>query len=72
MRWMMTMLKCYPQSGQKTLMSVEKPGVHDDMLDDLVFIEELSIVDFKQLEKLMSYSEKRVISVGLSCKKLGI
>ncbi|KAF5805385.1 hypothetical protein HanRHA438_Chr05g0218181 [Helianthus annuus] len=56
---MMTMLKCYPQSGQKTLMRswkkvqrVEKPGVHDDMLDDLVFIEEPSIVDFKQLEEL--------------------
>ncbi|KAM0026928.1 putative histidine kinase [Helianthus debilis subsp. tardiflorus] len=45
------------EAGRK--FSVDKPGVHDDMLDDdLVFIEEPSIVDFKQLEELTSYSEK--------------
>ncbi|XP_076891464.1 histidine kinase 5-like [Bidens hawaiensis] len=44
------------EAGKK--FNVEKPGVHDHMLDDLAFIEEPSIVDFKRLVELTSYSEK--------------
>ncbi|KAJ9549482.1 hypothetical protein OSB04_022025 [Centaurea solstitialis] len=44
------------EAGKK--FNVEKPGVHLDMLEDLTFIEEPSIVDFKRLVELTSYSEK--------------
>ncbi|KAK9076131.1 hypothetical protein SSX86_004464 [Deinandra increscens subsp. villosa] len=44
------------EAGKK--FNVERPGVHDNMLDDLAFIEEPSIVDFKRLVELTSYSEK--------------
>ncbi|KAI3728182.1 hypothetical protein L6452_16814 [Arctium lappa] len=44
------------EAGKK--FNVEKPGVHQDMLEDLTFIEEPSIVDFKRLVELTSYSEK--------------
>ncbi|KVH95575.1 CheY-like superfamily, partial [Cynara cardunculus var. scolymus] len=44
------------EAGKK--FNVEKPGVHQDMLEDLAFIEEPSIVDFKRLVELTSYSEK--------------
>ncbi|XP_076938520.1 histidine kinase 5-like isoform X2 [Bidens hawaiensis] len=44
------------EAGKK--FNVEKPGVHDNMLDDLAFVEEPSIVDFKRLVELTSYSEK--------------
>ncbi|KAJ0779804.1 putative histidine kinase response regulator and transcription factor RR-A-type family [Helianthus annuus] len=44
------------EAGKK--FNLEKPGVHDNMLDDLAFIEEPSIVDFKRLVELTSYSEK--------------
>ena len=39
-------------------MKLEKPGLHEDMLEDLAFIEEPNIVDFKRLVELTSYSEK--------------
>ncbi|KAI3698410.1 hypothetical protein L2E82_41938 [Cichorium intybus] len=38
--------------------NLEKPGLHEDMLEDLAFVEEPSIVDFKRLVELTSYSEK--------------
>ncbi|KAI3689915.1 hypothetical protein L2E82_47885 [Cichorium intybus] len=38
--------------------NLEKPGLHEDMLEDLAFVEEPSIVDFKRLLELTSYSEK--------------
>ncbi|XP_023768624.1 histidine kinase 5 [Lactuca sativa] len=44
------------EAGKK--FNVEKPGLHEDMLEDLAFIEEPSIVDFKRLVELTSYSEK--------------
>ncbi|KAK1408658.1 hypothetical protein QVD17_40628 [Tagetes erecta] len=43
-------------AGQKV--NVEKPGVHDDILDDLGFIEKPLIVDFKRLAELTNYGEK--------------
>ncbi|XP_023763065.1 histidine kinase 5 isoform X1 [Lactuca sativa] len=44
------------EAGKK--FSVEKPGLHEDMLEDVAFIEEPSIVDFTRLVELTSYSEK--------------
>ncbi|KAL4570279.1 hypothetical protein LXL04_025931 [Taraxacum kok-saghyz] len=44
------------EAGKK--FNLEKPGLHEDMLEDLAFIEEPSIVDFKRLVELTSYSEK--------------
>lgn len=44
------------EDGKK--FNVETPGPHDNMLHDLVFIEEPTIVDFKRLVELTSYSEK--------------
>ncbi|KAK9077810.1 hypothetical protein SSX86_006148 [Deinandra increscens subsp. villosa] len=38
--------------------NVEKPGVDQDLLEDLTFSEEPSIVDFKRLLELTNYSEK--------------
>ncbi|KAF5801796.1 putative histidine kinase [Helianthus annuus] len=54
------------EAGRK--FSVEKPGVHDDMLDDLVFTEETSIVDFKRLVELTCYSEKGSSQLGYLVK----
>ncbi|XP_071703210.1 histidine kinase 5-like [Rutidosis leptorrhynchoides] len=44
------------EAGKK--FNVERPGSHDNMLEDLAFVEEPSIVDFKRLVELTSYSEK--------------
>ncbi|CAI9277619.1 unnamed protein product [Lactuca saligna] len=44
------------EAGKK--FSVEKPGLHEDMLEDVAFTEEPSIVDFARLVELTSYSEK--------------
>ncbi|KAL7611110.1 hypothetical protein Lser_V15G13833 [Lactuca serriola] len=44
------------EAGKK--FSVEKPGLHEDMLEDIAFTEEPSIVDFARLVELTSYSEK--------------
>ncbi|PWA93146.1 histidine kinase 5 [Artemisia annua] len=44
------------EAGKK--FNVEKVGLHDHMLDDLTFVEEPSVVDFKRLVELTSYSEK--------------
>nr|XP_043607244.1 histidine kinase 5-like [Erigeron canadensis] len=44
------------EAGKK--FNVEKLGLHDNMLEDVAFIEEPSIVDFKRLVELTSYSEK--------------
>lgn len=38
--------------------NIEKPGVDQDMLDEITIVEEPSIVDFKRLLELTSYSEK--------------
>ncbi|KAI3804577.1 hypothetical protein L1987_26228 [Smallanthus sonchifolius] len=38
--------------------NVEKPGVDEDLLEDLTFNEEPTIVDFKRLLELTNYSEK--------------
>ncbi|KAJ0911272.1 putative histidine kinase [Helianthus annuus] len=54
------------EAGRK--FSVEKPGVHDDMLDDLVFTEEPTIVDFKRLVELTRYSEKGSSQLGYLVK----
>ncbi|KAK3031542.1 hypothetical protein RJ639_035455 [Escallonia herrerae] len=38
--------------------NVEKPGAYQDMLEEVTFIEEPTIVDFKRLLELTNYSEK--------------
>ncbi|KAL5973935.1 hypothetical protein ACLOJK_030594 [Asimina triloba] len=38
--------------------NIEKPGVDQDMLEEVTIIEEPSIVDFKRLVELTSYSER--------------
>lgn len=38
--------------------NIEKPGADQDMLDEITIVEEPSIVDFKRLLELTSYSEK--------------
>lgn len=38
--------------------NVEKPGADQDLLEDVTFIEEPTIVDFKRLLELTNYSEK--------------
>ncbi|KAI3698414.1 hypothetical protein L2E82_41942 [Cichorium intybus] len=44
------------EAGRK--FNLEKPGLHEDVLEDLAFVEEPSIVDFKRLAELTNYSEK--------------
>ncbi|GJT31694.1 histidine kinase 5-like protein [Tanacetum coccineum] len=44
------------EAGKK--FNVEKVGLHDHMLEDLTFVEEPRVVDFKRLVELTSYSEK--------------
>ncbi|KAI3501707.1 hypothetical protein L1887_29674 [Cichorium endivia] len=44
------------EAGRK--FNLEKPRLHEDLLEDLAFVEEPSIVDFKRLAELTSYSEK--------------
>ncbi|CAK9174732.1 unnamed protein product [Ilex paraguariensis] len=38
--------------------NIEKPGVDQDMLEDITLMEEPTIVDFKRLLELTNYSEK--------------
>ncbi|KAF6149072.1 hypothetical protein GIB67_018650 [Kingdonia uniflora] len=44
------------ESGKK--FNLEKPGLDQDMLEEVMFVEEPSIVDFKRLLELTNYSEK--------------